>query len=181
MAGLEQAEGEAGAAVMPAAHQKEAAKEEGQAAPGGGDQTVFKALVGLPAGSAAGSMAMAVEAVGFPGGVLVVLGHVAVDAAQVAVVDAAADQAHRAGELRVFVHLHVALRPVVFLDAYVFHLAHTEEGELAQGVATTQPATEEVVGVAEQKALMAAGGEGGGDLPLHSGGGGAAQVKARVN
>ena len=115
----------------------------------------------LFAGSGAGSVAMAVEAVGFPGGVLVVLGHVAVDAAQVAVVDAAADQAHRAGELRVFMHLHVALRPVVFLDAFVFHLAHTEEGELAQGVTTTQPAAKEVVGVAEQKALMGCAEKGG--------------------
>jgi hypothetical protein len=38
----------------------------------------------------------------------------------------------------VFVDLNVALRP----------------GELAKGVTTTQPATKEVVRVAEQKALM---------------------------
>ena len=62
-------------------------------------------------------------------GDLVVLGHDDVGAAQDAVVDAAADQAHRAGELRVFVHLHIALRP----------------DELAQGVATTQPTTKEIV------------------------------------
>ena len=47
----------------------------------------------LPAGRSVGFVAMAEQALGFPGGVVVVLGHVAVDSAQVAVVDAAADQA----------------------------------------------------------------------------------------
>jgi hypothetical protein len=40
---------------------------------------------------------MAVEAAGFPSDVLDVLGHVAVDAAQIAVDSSAADQAHCAG------------------------------------------------------------------------------------
>ena len=47
----------------------------------------------LPVGSVVGVVAMAEQALGFPGGVVVVLGHVAVDAAQVAVIDAVADQA----------------------------------------------------------------------------------------
>lgn len=168
VAGLEQAEGEAGAAVAPAAHEQEAAEEEGQAAPGRSDQTVLEALVRFPvAGGAGGGVAMAEQALGFPGGVLVVLAHVGVDAAQVAVVDAGADQTHRPAHERVFVHLHVALRPVIFLDALVFHLAHAEEGELAQGVAAPQAATQEIVGVAEQETLLAAARQGGGDLALH--------------
>jgi hypothetical protein len=47
VASLEEAEDEADAAIAPAAHDDEAAKKEGQAAPGGGDQAVFKALVGF--------------------------------------------------------------------------------------------------------------------------------------
>jgi hypothetical protein len=43
---------------------------------------------------------------------MVVISHVAVDAAQVGVVDAAADQTLRARHNRVLVHLHVAERPV---------------------------------------------------------------------
>lgn len=120
--------------------------------------------MGLRDGNDVGSVAMAVLAAGFCGTIVVVFGHVAVD---VAVVDADADQAHRAGELGVLVYLHVVLRQVVFVDAFVFHLAHTEEGEIAQGVTTMQRAIKEVVGVAEQKSLMAAAGQGGGDFQLH--------------
>jgi len=173
VAGFEEAEGEAGAAVSPAAHQQEAAEEKEQAAPGGGDQGVFEALVGLPAGGCGGGavagtdMAMAEQAMGFPAGVLVVLAHVAVDTAQVAVVDAGADQTHRTAHERVFVHLHVALRPVIFLDALVFHRAHAEEGELAQGVAASQAEAEEVVGVAEQEALVGCARQDSDDLPLY--------------
>ncbi len=168
VAGLEQAEGEAGAAVAPAAQEQEAAEEEGQAAPGRSDQTVLEALVRFPvAGGVGGGVAMAEQALGFPGGVLVVLAHVGVDAAQVAVVDAGADQTHRTTHDRVFVHLHVALRPVIFLDALVFHLAHAEEGELAQGVAATQTAPEEVVAVAEEEALMVAARQRRDQLPFH--------------
>jgi len=123
--------------------------------------------MGLRVGNDVGSVAMAVLAAGFSASILVVFGHVAVDAA---VVDADAGQAHRAGELGVLVYLHVVLRQVLFIDAFVFHLAHTEEGEFAQGVITMQRATKEVVGVAEHKALMAAAGQGGGDFQLHGGG-----------
>ena len=169
VASLEEAEGEADAAIAPAAHDEEATEKEGQAAPGGGDQAVFETLVGLPAGLGQGVVAMAKEALGFPGGVVVVFAQVAVDAAQVAVVDAAADQANRAGHDGVFVHLHVADRPVVFLDALVFNLAYAEQGKFAQGVAAAQAAAEEVVGVAEQKALMIGVLQGLGDLALHLG------------
>ena len=169
VASLEEAEGEADAAIAPAAHDEEATEKEGQAAPGGGDQAVFEVLVGLPACLGQGVMAMAKEALGFPGGVVVVLTEVAVDAAQVAVVDAAADQAHRTGHDGVFVYLHVAGRPVVFLNALVFHLAHAEQGEFAEGVAAAQAAAQEIVGVAEQKTLVAGVLQGLGDLALHLG------------
>jgi len=62
---------------------------------------------------------------------MVVFNHGADDAAQVAVVDANTDEAGYADELGMFVHIHITLRPVIFLDGFVFHLAHTVEGELA--------------------------------------------------
>ena len=64
-------------------------------------------------------------------------------------------------------HLHVALRPVVFLYALVFHIRHAKQGELSQGVAATKATTEEVVGVAEKKALVAAARQRSGDLTLY--------------
>ena len=93
IAGLEKAEGEADTSIAPATQGEKAAEEKGQPAPGGGDKSIFEALMSLPVGSVVGVVAMAEQALGFPGGVVVVLGHVAVDAAQVAVIDAVADQA----------------------------------------------------------------------------------------
>ena len=64
-------------------------------------------------------------------------------------------------------HLHVALRPAVLFDTLIFHITDAEQGKLAQGIATAQAAPEEVVGVAEQKALVSAAGQGSGDFTLH--------------
>jgi len=80
VASLEKEEGEAHSAIAPATHQKKTAQEKGQATPRGGDQAVFEALVWLLASIGLEAMAMAEEAISFPGGVVVVLEHVAVDA-----------------------------------------------------------------------------------------------------
>jgi len=94
--GLEEAKGKADAAIAPASHEKEAAKKEDQATPVGGDQAVFKTLMGLPIGVVVELMMMAEEALGFPGGIVVMLTHVAVDAAKITVVDSRADQTNGA-------------------------------------------------------------------------------------
>ena len=99
------------------------------------------------------------QAVGLPGGVLIVLAQVGIDAAEVAVVDAVADGANRAGRDRMLVHLHVALGPMVFLNALIGHFADAEQGELAQGVTTAQTPALEVIGVAEPETLVPAAGQ----------------------
>ena len=105
---LEHAESKAHTAIAPAPHEQKAAEKEGQAAPVGGDQAIFQALMGFPTGAGEGLMAMAEESLSFPSGIIVVLAHVAVDATQVAVVDEGADQTNGVTHERVFVNLHIA-------------------------------------------------------------------------
>jgi len=67
----------------------------------------------------------------------------------------------------VFVHLHIAIGPVILLDMLVLHLTNAKQSKLAQGVTTTQTVAEEVVGVAEQEPLVVAAWQGLGDFTLH--------------
>jgi len=56
---------------------------------------------------------------------------------------------------------------VIFVDTFIFNLAHAEQGELTQEVTTMEATREEIVGVAEQEALVGGARQSRRDLMFH--------------